>query len=151
MEVGREPVQFLPHIRPRRQQRDLLRDSFLGLHLSFLGRKLHYFVARKVALVLPKEFSDRFTYQVELVPPQKPGEPWSVLKQIPTAERVAARLRKRFPDVTEEIIQKRVRKFTAGTTWPREKTTPSTNGGALGMGVTCSTISNRCTSRAGIA
>jgi tRNA A-37 threonylcarbamoyl transferase component Bud32 len=89
-----------------------LRDSFLGLRLSFLGRKLHYFVARKVTLVLPREFSDRFTYQVELHPPQKPGEPWSVLKQIPAPERVAARLRKRFPDVTEEIIQKRVRKFT---------------------------------------
>jgi hypothetical protein len=28
-----------------------------------------------------------------------------------------------------------------GTTCPRENTTPSTNGGAFGTGVTCSTIS----------
>ena len=89
-----------------------VREPFLGLRLRFLGRKVHYFVARKVTLVLPREFSDRFTYQVELVAPKEPGGPWAVLKQIPSAERVTARLRKRFPDLSEEIIQKRVRKFT---------------------------------------
>src|SRR5262245_1194285 len=41
---------------------------------------------------------------------------------------------------------KRARRLTAGTTWPREKTTPSTNGAAFGTRVTCSTISMCCTS-----
>jgi hypothetical protein len=35
-----------------------------------------------------------------------------VLKEVPTTERVAARLRKRFPDIADEIIVKRSRKFT---------------------------------------
>ena len=37
---------------------------------------------------------------------------------------------------------KRARRFTTGTTCPRENTTPSTNGGAFGTGVICSTISH---------
>jgi len=45
---------------------------------------------------------------------------------------------------------KRVRRLTAGITWPREKTTPSTNAGALGTGVICSIISSCCTAWLGM-
>lgn len=83
-----------------------------GIPLPFFGSKTHYFVARKVQLTLPREFSDRFTYQVQLIAPERPGAEWQVLKEVPHTDRVAARLRKRFPDVAEEIILKRSRKFT---------------------------------------
>ena len=42
---------------------------------------------------------------------------------------------------------KRARRFTAGTTSPRENTTPSTKRGAFGTRVTCSTISMCATRR----
>ncbi len=83
-----------------------------GTPIPFFGRKTHYFVARKVHLTLPREFSDRFTYEVQLITPERPGAEWQVLKEVPHTDRVAARLRKRFPDVAEEIILKRSRKFT---------------------------------------
>jgi tRNA A-37 threonylcarbamoyl transferase component Bud32 len=83
-----------------------------GWPIPFLGRKTHYFVARKVQLTLPREFSDRFTYHVQLVEPDRAGAPCHVLKEVPSTDRVAARLRKRFPDIAEEIILKRSRKFT---------------------------------------
>jgi hypothetical protein len=83
-----------------------------GIPLPLLCRKTHYFVARKVQLTLPREFSDRFTYQVQLVQQETSGRDWIVLKEVPSADRVAARLRKRFPDIAEEVIQKRARKFT---------------------------------------
>ena len=45
----------------------------------------------------------------------------------------------------------RARMLIAGTTWPRENTTPSTNGGAFGTRVICSTISTCATSWLGSA
>jgi tRNA A-37 threonylcarbamoyl transferase component Bud32 len=83
-----------------------------GLPLPLLARRSHYFVARKVQLTLPREFSDRFTYHVHLLEPPRSGRDCIVLKEVPTHERVAARLRKRFPDVSDEVILKRSRKFT---------------------------------------
>ena len=83
-----------------------------GIPLPFFGRKTHYFVASKTQLTLPREFSDRFTYHVQLIPPAQAGSDWVVLKEVPSVERVAARLRKRFPDIADEIILKRSRKFT---------------------------------------
>jgi tRNA A-37 threonylcarbamoyl transferase component Bud32 len=88
------------------------RQAFRARFLPFLGKKVHYFVARKVLLVPPREISERFTYEVQLQDPDKAGEACTVVKEIPTPERVAARLRKRFPDANEELIQKRSRKFT---------------------------------------
>ena len=83
-----------------------------GIPLPGFGRRTHYFVVRKVQLTLPREFSDRFTYQVQLITPDRPGTDWVVLKEVPSIERVAARLRKRFPDIAEETIVKRAKKFT---------------------------------------
>src|SRR5205085_5016154 len=60
----------------------------------------------------PREISERFTYEVQLTGPQNGSDICTVLKEVPAPERVAARLRKRFPEVSEEIIQKRSRKFT---------------------------------------
>ena len=88
------------------------RKAFPVPYMSFLGQKIHYFVARRVLLVPPREISERFTYEVQLRDPDRASEACAVVKEIPSPERVAARLRKRFPDASEELIQKRSRKFT---------------------------------------
>ena len=44
----------------------VVRKGWFGLNLPLLSRKAYYFVARKVALTLPKEISERFTYSVRL-------------------------------------------------------------------------------------
>jgi hypothetical protein len=76
---------------------------------SFLAPRVHYVVARKVLLARPGEFSDRFTYHVELV---RHGGQYVVQKRVPTFESVVARLRKKFPETATEVIEKRARKFT---------------------------------------
>src|SRR5688500_15885491 len=47
---------------------DFVRRRVLGLRLPLISPKLHYFVARKVYLIRPREVTERFTYQVQLVP-----------------------------------------------------------------------------------
>jgi tRNA A-37 threonylcarbamoyl transferase component Bud32 len=80
--------------------------------VGFLFRKLHYFVARKVYLIPPGHDTDRFTYQVQLVRYPGPADKLVVLKQVPSFEAVVARLRRRWPDMAQELIEKRARKFT---------------------------------------
>ena len=104
---------------------------FFGLALPLLTRKTYYFAARKVSLTLPKEISERFTYRLRLVPTPADDQSTStiigraqeqsrhdtqtdyvVLKEVPSLERVVARLRHKFPDATGDLIEKRARKFT---------------------------------------
>lgn len=88
-----------------------VRKPFLGLVLPWVSRPVHYFVARKVQLTLPRELSERFTYQVHLS--YDPVlDRHVVVKEIPTVERVAARLRHKFPEASDELIERRARKFT---------------------------------------
>lgn len=83
-----------------------------GLRLPLLSKKLHYFVARKVNLVLPRQFSDRFTYHLQLVPADRPARGYVVLKEVPSVARVMARLKSKFPDATTDLLEKRAQKFT---------------------------------------
>lgn len=83
----------------------------LGLPIPFFSQKTHYFVARKVQLIVPGQTTDRFTYHVHLERPGK-GEPYEVVKEVPTLQMVMARLRNKWPDLADEVIQKRARKFT---------------------------------------
>ena len=90
----------------------------LGWRIPLLSPKAHYLVARKTQLIPPREFSDRFTYQVELerhphdASNALPGtEQWIVHKQVPTFERVLARLKFKAPDLPEAVLEKRARKF----------------------------------------
>jgi serine/threonine protein kinase len=72
---------------------------------------VHYFVARKIDLTLPKEISERFTYHVYLsYDPARHQH--VVVKEIPSVERVSARLKAKFPDASPELIHKRAKKFT---------------------------------------
>jgi tRNA A-37 threonylcarbamoyl transferase component Bud32 len=81
--------------------------------LSFLAPRTHYFAARKVHLIRPGEFTERFTYHVELVPHQTAqDEEFVVLKRVPSLESLVAKLHKKFPDTPIEAIEKRARKFT---------------------------------------
>jgi hypothetical protein len=89
-----------------------------GWGLPVLSRKAHYLVARKTFLIRPRDFSDRFTYHVELDPfgdahavnPAATGT-WVVRKEVPTFERVLARLRFKAPDIPVGILEKRAKKF----------------------------------------
>jgi hypothetical protein len=87
-----------------------VRAPWLGI--PWLGRKTHYFVARRVRLTLPKEISERFTYSVGLVNDHSSTRDYVVLKEVPSVERVSARLRHKFPDAAADLIEKRARKFT---------------------------------------
>src|SRR5215218_10289802 len=57
----------------------------------------------------------------------------------------ATTIRRVFRSYAARGNPNRARRLIAGTTRPRENTTPSTNGGAFGTGVTCSIISMRWT------
>jgi hypothetical protein len=84
----------------------------LGMRLPLFSPKIHYFVARKTLLIQPGKITDRFTYQVQLVHEPGPDGPLIVLKEVPTVESVVARLRKKFPDVGVDYLEKRAVKFT---------------------------------------
>ena len=118
-------------IRPPTRLRRGLRLLGLDLRLPLLSRKLHYFVARKVNLIPPREISERFTYHVQLTHDDRRVNGWApsplrpetngngdatghyvVCKEVPSVERVTARLRHKFPDAPEGLIDKRARKFT---------------------------------------
>ncbi len=79
--------------------------------LPFIGRKVYYFVARKIYLIRQGETTERFTYHVELLRHARGGE-YVVSKQVPSLESVVERLRKRWPELPQETLEKRARKFT---------------------------------------
>jgi hypothetical protein len=60
--------------------------------------------------VPPGQVTERFTYHVHLSRPHE-GSGYVVVKEVPTLEMLMARLRSKYPDLTEEIIEKRARKF----------------------------------------
>ncbi len=84
-----------------------VRKPLLGIPLPLLSKKIHYFSARKVQLVAAGEITERFTYQVELAHQTPPHGPLVVVKQVPTTDSVVLRLRKKFPEVPLEVIQRR--------------------------------------------
>jgi hypothetical protein len=83
----------------------------LGLPIPFLSRKTHYCVARKVQLVSPGQITERFTFHVYLSRAAENGE-YIVVKEVPTLEMVMARLRGKWPQLSDEVIEKRARKFS---------------------------------------
>lgn len=90
-----------------------VREAWPWLPLPFVGRKSHYLVARKTRLIRPGEFTERFTYHVELK--HAPGanqQPLIVQKEVPSLEALVAKLRNKFPEVPVETLERRGRKFT---------------------------------------
>jgi Phosphotransferase enzyme family len=83
------------------------------LNLPILGWRtpVYFMTARKVMLVPPGKSSDRFTYHVQLEKTPHSSH-FEVVKEIPTLERVLARLREKFPEADEDTLRRRARKFT---------------------------------------
>jgi hypothetical protein len=93
---------------------DFLRTGLLRF-VPFMGRKLWYFAARKLHLARPRDITERFTYNVQLVRPPAAivtSDPYVVMKEVPTLDRVIDRLRAKFTDVPNSVIEKRALKFT---------------------------------------
>jgi len=88
-----------------------IRRPVLGMVIPPFSRPVHYVVARKVNLTLPRELSERFTYHVHL-DYDRGLRRHVVVKEIPSVERVSARLAHKFPDAPPELINRRARKFT---------------------------------------
>lgn len=90
-----------------------VRKPFLGMRIPLLCPAAHYLVARKVHLLSPGEYSDRFTYSVRLVrdPANPAGQP-VVLKEVPPPQAVVERLRRKFPEAALDGLERRARKFT---------------------------------------
>jgi hypothetical protein len=82
----------------------------LGLPLPFFSKSTWYFVARKVLLIPPGQITDRFSYHVYLAHPATDGK-YVVAKEIPTIEQVKARLHSKWPELSDEVIEKRAKKF----------------------------------------
>lgn len=80
------------------------------LPLPFVGSRVHYMVARKVTLVRPGHYSDRFTFDVRLVRDQETGE-YVVVKRVPPYRSIAERLRRKFPDADPDLVMDRTRKL----------------------------------------
>ncbi len=85
--------------------------SRLGLRLPGLCPRIHYFAARKIAMIQPGDVTERFTYKVELMPDPNTPHGYVVCKEIPTYADITYRLRSRFPDADENDIQTRVHKL----------------------------------------
>jgi hypothetical protein len=90
-------------------ERPLEREGRFALQLLGWYTPVYFMTARKIMLVPPGHFSDRFTYHVQL---EKHGSGFEVVKEIPKEERVLARLQEKFPDADGETLRRRARKFT---------------------------------------
>jgi hypothetical protein len=79
--------------------------------VPFLRRTVWYFLARKVLLVQPGHLSDRFTYHVHLSDGED-GHGYRVVKEVPTIDQVKARLHSKWPELSDELIERRAKKFS---------------------------------------
>ncbi len=90
------------------------RTGPLLLRMLGVGRKVYYFVARKIALIQPGQTTDRFTFQVRLTRehvPRSDPRGYAVLKQVPTHADLMHRLRERHPDAEPSLMADRARKL----------------------------------------
>ena len=108
------PAQYADWRFAERAGPEFLRTGWVRF-IPFMGRKLWYFAARKLFLARPRDITERFTYTVQLTRPTPPivtGDSYVVLKEVPTLDRVIDRLRAKFTDVPNSVIEKRALKFT---------------------------------------
>ena len=83
----------------------------LGLRLPGIAMQAFYFVARKTQLIQPGDFTERFTYHVELVPDETAENGYVVSKRVPTHEEVVQKLRHKFPNAELSDLNSRAHKF----------------------------------------
>lgn len=83
----------------------------MGLRIPGIATRGHFFAARKTHLVQPGEFTERFTYSVELAPDATAPEGYVVSKRVPTLEEMVHKLRSKFPQAEPSDLEKRARKL----------------------------------------
>ena len=82
-----------------------------GLRVSGFTPSGWCFTARKTSLIQAGDFSERFTYDVELTAqPDAPGG-YIVTKRVPTEENLFWRLKRKFPGHDEASLAERARKL----------------------------------------
>ena len=88
--------------------------NLAGLRIPGLTPQGYAFMARKVALIQPGDFTERFTYHVELSKAPKSDlvpDGYVVTKRVPTYADLIRRLRHKFPDVELSKLEKRAHKL----------------------------------------
>ncbi|MEM6258961.1 MAG: hypothetical protein AAGI37_11670 [Planctomycetota bacterium] len=91
-----------------------LHANVMGLRIPGLTPQGYAFLARKTALIQPGDFTERFTYHVELTPaPKSPDCPFGyiVTKRVPTFDDLLNRLKHKFPEVEVKDLENRARKL----------------------------------------
>lgn len=83
----------------------------LGMRLPLLSKKIYYFAARKMHMVPPGTYTDRFTYDVFLERGPTKEDPFVVVKRVPDLERLVERLSQRSPSADENVIRKHAAKL----------------------------------------
>ena len=86
------------------------------LGIPLLGKKLRGYamLARKIRLIQPGDFTERFTYDVKLTPCKVTDDTpdgYLVTKRVPEYNELLGRLKKKFPDVNPEDLAKRAHKL----------------------------------------
>lgn len=82
-----------------------------GLSLPWLPPRAYYFAARKVELIQEGEVTERFTYHVYLQPDPDEPEGYVVVKEVPGHANLLYRLKKKFPNIPEQDLDKRAHKL----------------------------------------
>ncbi|MEM6332486.1 MAG: hypothetical protein AAF823_04005 [Planctomycetota bacterium] len=96
--------------------------SRFGVRIPGLTPSGLFFAARKTQLILPGQLTERFTYDVELMPPPRAAAPrrrftdapnagYTVVKRVPEEQALLARLRHRFPAASADDLAARAHKF----------------------------------------
>ena len=99
----------------------ILEEPVTKIHANVCGMRIpgltptgYAFLARKVQLIQPGDFTERFTYNVELTPcPKTPDTPhgYIVTKRVPTYANLLTRLRHKFPEVELKDLERRAHKL----------------------------------------
>lgn len=83
----------------------------LGLRLPGITPTGYTFTARKTQLIQPGDFTERFTYHVELTPDPHAEQGYVVTKTVPTVDELYQRLRHKYPQIDEADIRQRAGKL----------------------------------------
>lgn len=99
----------------------ILEEPVTAIHATAMGLRIpgltptgYAFLARKTQLIQPGDFTERFTYHVELTPCPKSEfapEGYVVTKRVPTYEDLLRRLRHKFPNVELSDLERRAHKL----------------------------------------
>lgn len=88
-----------------------------GWRLPGMGPCGHTFTARRTRLLQAGNFTERFTYHVELTPESTAEHGYVVTKSVPTFDDLFQRLRAKFPQVPEQDLVRRTKKLI-GSVFP---------------------------------